>query len=86
MPRRVQIPLSVKRVEAIRDPGMYCDGNGLYLCVSGAYGKSWICRTVVQGKRSDFGLGSVSLVTLKEARESAHNIRRVARQGGDPRK
>lgn len=84
MPRRVKQPFSVKRVEAKRDPGMHCDGNGLYLRVSGAYGKSWICRTVVQGKRRDFGLGSASLVTLKEAREAAHQIRRAARQGGDP--
>jgi len=85
MPRRVKQPLSVKRVEAIHDPGMYCDGNGLYLCVSGSFGKSWICRTVVHGKRRDFGLGSASLVTLKEARGAAYHIRKAARQGENPR-
>ena len=81
MPRRVKQPLSVKRVEAVCDPGMHCDGNGLYLKVSGAYGKSWICRTVVQGKRRDFGLGSANLVTLKEAREAAHQIRTLTWKG-----
>ena len=60
------------------------DGGGLYLFVAPGGAKSWVLRTVVQGKRCDLGLGSVSLVTLAEAREEARRLRRIARTGGDP--
>jgi integrase len=39
---------------------------------------------VVKGKRCDIGLGSATLVTLAEARESAYQLRKIARAGGDP--
>ena len=60
------------------------DGGGLYLFVAPGGAKSWVLRTVVQGKRCDLGLGSVTLVTLAEAREEARRLRRIARTGGDP--
>jgi integrase len=41
-------------------------------------------RTVVGGRRCDIGLGSVTLVTLAEARDQAHALRKIARAGGDP--
>ncbi|PIW55246.1 MAG: integrase [Sphingomonadales bacterium CG12_big_fil_rev_8_21_14_0_65_65_10] len=70
-------------------PGRYGDGGGLYLLVSPTGGKSWVLRTVVDtpsGKaRQDIGLGSASLVSLGEAREKARALRKVAREGGDPR-
>ena len=46
--------------------------------------KSWILRTVIKGRRCDLGLGSVTLVSLAEAREQAVHLRKVARTGGDP--
>jgi integrase len=76
--------LSARKVAAITDSGRYADGGGLYLFVSPAGSKSWVLRTVVQGKRCDIGIGSLSLVTLAEARDQAHNLRKVARDGGDP--
>ena len=60
------------------------DGGGLYLRVAPSGAKSWILRTVVQGRRCDLGLGSVTLVSLAEAREQAVDLRKVARAGGDP--
>ncbi|MBT2130639.1 integrase [Planktotalea lamellibrachiae] len=42
-------------------------------------------RIVVRGDRRDFGLGSVSLVDLDEARAKADEIRKLARGGGDPK-
>jgi len=60
------------------------DGGGLYLFVAPGGAKSWVLRTVVKGKRCDLGLGSVSLVTLADAREEARRLRRIARTGGDP--
>ena len=41
-------------------------------------------RTVVHGRRCDIGLGSAGLITLAEAREQAHRLRKIARSGGDP--
>ena len=54
-------------------PGKHCDGNGLYLYVKPNGARSWIQRLVIRGRRRDFGLGGVALVSLAEARE-----------GGDP--
>ena len=76
--------LTVKRVDALREPGMYGDGGGLYLRVGPTGGKSWILRTAVHGRRRNLGLGSASLVTLAEAREEARRLRKEARAGGDP--
>ena len=63
---------------------MYGDGDGLYLRVGPTLAKSWILRTVIHGKRRDLGLGSAKLVSLAEARESARELRKTARAGGDP--
>ena len=60
------------------------DGGGLYLRVAPSGAKSWILRTVIKGRRCDLGLGSVTLVSLAEAREQAVHLRKVARAGGDP--
>ena len=65
-------------------PGHHIDGNGLYLYVQPSGARSWIQRLVIRGKRCELGLGSVSLVTLAEAREKAVANRKLAREGGDP--
>jgi integrase len=76
--------LTARKVETLSKSGMHSDGEGLYLHVSGSGAKSWILRTVVHSRRRDIGLGSASLVSLAEARESARALRKIARQGGDP--
>lgn len=76
--------LSARRVETLKEPGFYGDGDGLYLSVKPSGAKSWILRTVVQGKRRDLGVGAADLVSLAEAREKARDWRKVAREGGDP--
>lgn len=76
--------LTVRKVEALSQPGMHGDGAGLYLSVSRSGSKSWILRTVVHGRRRDLGLGSAALVKLAEARELARTYRKIARDGGDP--
>lgn len=65
-------------------PGRHADGGGLYLEVMASGARRWFLRTMVRGKRRDVGLGSAELVTLAEAREMAHRLRKVARSGGDP--
>ncbi len=69
---------------AVKKPGRYGDGNGLYLLVKPSGSKSWVLRTVVQGRRRDMGLGGYPLVSLAEARAAAFENRKLARAGGDP--
>lgn len=65
-------------------PGRHADGNGLHLEVDESGARRWLLRIMIQGKRRDIGLGSASLVTLAEARDMAHDMRKIARAGGDP--
>lgn len=76
--------LTVRRVETLKTPGHHVDGDGLALVVGKRGGKSWILRTMVNGKRRDIGLGGASWVSLAEARERARSFRKIAREGGDP--
>ena len=83
-PRQV---LSARAVQTLTSDGRsrrVADGGGLYLVIAASGSKSWVLRTIAKGKRTDIGLGSISLVTLAEAREHAYRLRKVARAGGDP--
>lgn len=64
--------------------GMHADGDGLYLRVDEGGARSWLLRTVIQGKRRDMGLGRFPDVTLAKARERATAYRLIARDGGNP--
>ena len=76
--------LSAARIRAVKDPGRYADGNGLYLIVDPSGAKRWLLRTIVRGKRCDIGFGGLKVVSLAEAREKAASYRKLARNGGDP--
>lgn len=76
--------LTARKVETLKGRGTYGDGGGLYLRIGPTGAKSWILRTVVHGKRKEYGLGAVSLVSLAEARDKARELRKIARDGGDP--
>ena len=76
--------MTAAMVKAISRPGMYGDGDTLYLRVAPGGSKSWIQRLTIKGKRHDLGLGGYPLVTLAEARQAAFDNRRLARRGGDP--
>src|SRR4051812_18815584 len=84
MARHPHNALAARSVPGLVEPGRYADGGGLYLLVASGGSRSWMLRTVVRGKRSDIGLGSVTLVSLADAREEARRLRRLARGGGDP--
>ncbi len=60
-------------VRSLCDPGVDGDGNGLYLRVDRSGATRWILRTMVQGKRRDLGLGSLTLTltSLARARQKA---------------
>ena len=76
--------LTALQVKSLREPGRYADGGGLYLEVSENGTKWWLLRITVQGRRRDIGLGGLRDVSLLDAREKAANLRKVARNGGDP--
>ena len=82
--RHPQKALSTVRINSIKSPGRYGDGNGLYLIVDPSGAKRWVLRTVVSGRRRDIGLGGLRLVSLAEAREKAIEYRKLAREGGNP--
>ena len=69
----------------IKDPGLYADGNGLFLSVSKTGSKSWLFRFRWQGKRPEIGLGSYADKSLADAREAMSDCRKLIRQGVDPR-
>ena len=46
--------------------------------------RTWILRTLIQGKRRDMGLGGWPTVSLKEARDKAFKYRKIAWEGADP--
>ena len=78
--------LTALTVKNKKQPGMYCDGRGLYLKVAKAGTKSWIFRwrDRITGRLRDKGLGSVLDVSLEQAREAASACRQQVRDGLDP--
>lgn len=72
--------LTVKNLPA----GKYADGGGLWLHKRDDGGAQWFLRVTVHGRRREMGLGSVSAVTLKEAREAADRYRAMVRENVDP--
>ncbi|MEN3973798.1 integrase arm-type DNA-binding domain-containing protein [Emcibacter sp. SYSU 3D8] len=76
--------LNATQVRALKEPGRYSDGDGLMLNVKDGGSKSWLLRIQHDGKRREFGLGSLKDVSLADAREKAGEIRKQVRQGADP--
>ena len=60
-------------IRAIRKPGKYSDGDGLYLLVAKSGAKRWIQRVRIPGRQhaTERGLGGYPAVSLKEARAAA---------------
>jgi integrase len=82
--KRAEKALSAAFVRTVTAPGKYTDGHGLFLKVDTSGAKRWVQRIMIRGKRTEIGMGSASLVTLAEARETALENRKLARAGGDP--
>lgn len=83
MPRRVQ-RLSAMALKQFVEPGLYPDGDGLHLQITGAGGRSWVFRYWVSGRERRMGLGSLRMVSLAEARQAAQEARRLLFLGADP--
>ena len=76
--------LTARQVQTIQKPGRHHDGHGLYLQVRPGGAKSWLYIFMRDRKQRYMGLGPADVVTLGEAREAAHECRRLLQQGIDP--
>ena len=76
--------LSALKVAHAREPGIFADGDGLYLQVTNAEARSWIFRYRRNGKHHEMGLGSLKVVSLAQAREKALKCRQQIADGTDP--
>jgi integrase len=92
MPRKLERALTPRKIQTA-GPGMHADGGNLYLEITeaknGGLNKSWIFRFGVprpDGKTRyrDLGMGSLSTLTLSEARERARLLRIKRLDGIDP--
>ena len=79
--------LSATFVRGLKTPGIYGDGGGLVLQATASgtgVTKSWLLRYSLDKRARSMGLGSVGVVSLAEARELAHESRRLLARGIDP--
>jgi integrase len=83
----VRNKLTDTKIRAIKKPGMYADGAGLYLRMHAAGSKSWFFIYTRDGKRRELGLGGLegtAPVSLANARRKADELRLQLADGRDP--
>ena len=76
--------LTIAKIKRLTEPGMYADGDTLFLNITQTGCKSWIQRISILGKQREIGLGPLWEVSLTEARDKAFENRRLIRAGGNP--
>ena len=80
--------LSALKVDRLKEPGMYSDGGGLYLQVTGDgkkhVNKSWLFQFKVNGRERQMGLGPLHTFSLADARQKALECRKLRHEGIDP--
>lgn len=81
--------LTQTKIRGFDRPGLYGDGDTLFLKVTVSRARKsiaryWIQRVTIRGRRCDIGLGPWPLVSLQDARDAAIDNRRAIRAGGDP--
>ncbi|MGU3494235.1 tyrosine-type recombinase/integrase [Xanthobacteraceae bacterium A53D] len=81
--------LTEAKIKALDKPGIYGDGDGLWLRVQKTGSRNWIFIWRRGTDRHEMGLGGygqgTAPVSLKLAREKAESIRDTLARGGDPR-
>jgi integrase len=76
--------LTATKLQKLKAPGMYPDGAGLYLQVTGEDAKSWLLRYSLRGKAREMGLGSLRKVSLADARRKAAECHKLLDEHVDP--
>jgi integrase len=77
--------LTVREVASLKEVGRHADGGGLYLRIAPSGARSWGFMYVVNGKRTELGLGSVASIPLATARRLAGEMREAVAVGTDPK-
>ena len=81
--------LSDSKVRSLSVPGIFGDGDGLYLRIQKTGGKSWVFIWRRYGVRREIGLGAYGAgagqVSLALARAKAEEARAIVGAGGDPK-
>jgi integrase len=75
---------SAKELAKCTSPGRYAVGQNVYLQVSKWHTRSWVFRYIRDGVARHMGLGPYDLLSLAEARERGHALRRQLLDGVDP--
>lgn len=83
MARKTNI-LTAKMVRDLTEPGLHADGDRLYLEIGKTGSKRWTYIFPFNGKRRQKGFGSVSEVSLKQARDKRREAETMVRQGINP--
>src|ERR1044071_975278 len=83
MPRLVD-QLTEAKIRNLTMAGLHPDGRGLYLQIRPGGARSWIYRFTLNGRTRDMGLGSVSDVSLVNARVKANAARALRDADIDP--
>lgn len=68
----------------LKEPGLYADGDGLYLRIDQTGARRWVWIFHLHKKRREMGLGSLDRVGLADARKAAEAARRMLADGLDP--
>jgi len=81
--------LNALKIKSLTKVGMHSDGNGLHLKIqlskkTNTLNKSWIFRWGAQGKNS-MGLGSLTDVSLADARAKTLECKKLVANGLNPR-
>jgi hypothetical protein len=77
--------LTVREVASLKEAGRHADGGGLYLRIAPSGARSWGFMYVINGKRTELGLGSVASIPLSTARRLAGEMREAVAVGTDPK-
>jgi integrase len=76
--------LTDAKLKALKEPGKYFDGGGLYIDITKAGGAYWRLKYRHGGKEKLLALGVYPAVGLRDARDKATDAKRLLQDGQDP--
>ena len=76
--------LTDAKLKALKEPGKYFDGGGLYMDITKAGGAYWRLKYRHGGKEKLLALGVYPAVGLRDARDKATDAKRLLQDGQDP--
>jgi integrase len=76
--------LNSSKVNTLKEPGLYSDGGNLHLRVAPGGSKQWVFRYSLGHRTRDYGVGPFPTLSLAEARDRAHGLRKLLLDKIDP--